>query len=175
MTILQTSKTSPFINETGKIFSYKTSNNTPTSRDNTDLVYAALPYNIDIFEEITENLLALEGSVVINQTYQILKYFYSALQKANENTIICNYIPRLHVVQQENKSVLIEWDFQNVRLGFVLEPVESESYFYTVFQDNEGSFSSDTRRLNNNVPQIISNMVKCVLSYNSYTVGYFRR
>jgi hypothetical protein len=164
MTLLQTSKTSPFINETGKKFSYKTINNTSTSRDNTDLVRVALPHNIDIFEGIIEKLRALEGSAVIKQTYQILQYFYSALQKASKNIIISSsYIPRLHVVQQEDKSVLLEWNFQNFRMGFVLEPVESESFFYTVFQDDDGSFSSDTKRLNNNAPQIVSSMVKCVL------------
>jgi hypothetical protein len=67
-------------------------------------------------------------------------------------------------VQQEDKTALLEWNFQDFRVGFTLEPNKAESSYFVVSQDkNTGVFKTSTQRLDADSYRSVDRIVDYVL------------
>jgi len=123
-----------------------------------------LPTNIDVFSGLTQKVTGLDNSEVALQVKQVILCLYLSLQKAHRKKSLSNYLSRINIVQQEDKAALLEWSFQDFRVGFTLEPEKSESGYFVVSQDKSaGSFMTDTQKLDDNISRTVDSIVEYVL------------
>jgi hypothetical protein len=138
--------------------------NTSNSYSGINPYGTVLPSNINVFSALTEKISGLENPAVTEQVKQILLYLYLSLQRAYRFKPIGNYLSRMNLVQQEDKAALLEWSFQDFRVGFTLEPVQTESSFFVVSQDKRaGALMADTQKLDSNISMSVDKIVEYVL------------
>jgi hypothetical protein len=161
---MRNEKTSGFLNEANQCTARKAVGNTSNSLSETTPYRTALPLGVDIFSGLAGSQLSLYDNVVSGQVRRILTYLYLLLQELSKSQVITNYLSRLNLVCQEDGSALLEWNFQDFRVGFTLEPNEDESSFFVVSQDkNKDLFSADTQKLDVNNYVLINKIVGYVL------------
>ena len=157
-------RTSGFFDETNNRSTRTANNNTSNSYSDLKPYATVLPSNMDVFSNLSAKMSALENASVFEQVKQVLQHLYLSLQKANEDKPMSNYLSRINLVQQDDKSALLEWNFQDFRAGFALEPIPSESRFFIVSQDKSiGSFTTEIQRLDLNNLSSIDTLVGYVL------------
>lgn len=162
MAFLQFAETSTYAMRKSSVRSMV--NHTSNSLVNVEPYAVPLPFNINIFSNLKVNLSELENSVVAEQVKQVLVKLYHALKRENEQKIIDNYLSRLNLVQQENKAALLEWNFQDFRVGFALEPDKRQSSYFIVSQDKTSeSFTMDAQMLNPELSHSVDRIVDYVL------------
>lgn len=128
------------------------------------LYQTRLPSNMDVFVKITDALCALTNSIVKNETEEILQRIYKYIKVFNWNNNMTNYLSKLNVTEQDDNSALIEWNFQNFRAGFSIEPIIEESSYYIISEDKSiGSFMADTKKVGLNYDEAVEKIVKYVL------------
>lgn len=108
-----------------------------------------LPSNIDVFTRLSKAVDSLSNIDVKNYTITILEALNKALQNINNyNKNISNYLSKLNVIEQADLAALIEWNFQNFRVGFSVEPDLNESSYFIVSEDkNIGSFKANSEKV----------------------------
>jgi hypothetical protein len=157
-------KTSDFLNKDNQALVNESVGNTSTSFSGIDPYIIELPANINIFESLTDSISTLTDDEVIKQTRQVLGRLYFSLQRKSKNKALDNYLSRINLVQREDNSILLEWNFQDFRIGFTIEPQKDESAFFIIAQDkNKGSFSADAQKLNTDSFTPIDEIVGYVL------------
>jgi hypothetical protein len=157
-------RTSSFLNETNKNIKQITIDITSNSYEDNTPYGTVLPSNINVFSSLAARLLTIENQDVIQQVKQTLLYIYRALQKANVQRKINNYLSRINLVQQQDMAALLEWNFENFRVGFTLEPNRDESSYYIISQDNSiEAFQVDTQKINPDFSRPVEKIVKYVL------------
>jgi len=159
-------KTSVFLDESRKTISGKIiGDNTANSFSGMVLYGTALPSNINVFSNLTDGMIGLEDAGVREQVKQVLSYLYLSLLWAHkQKTLNSCFLSRVNIVQQSDKSALLEWSFQDFRVGFTLESNSTESSYFIISQNkNTGSLIVDTQKLNVDVSKSIDKIVKYVL------------
>jgi len=131
-----------------------------------DFVYRPIPtVNTDIFSHITDSLKALADEKVKEQAYEIIHSLHCFLTDLRLHDSFTNYLSKLHIVEQEDKTALLEWNFKNFRFGFSIDPDKSKSSYYHVSVDHDTSkFSMDTEKIGSHIDKIIEHMVNYVLA-----------
>jgi hypothetical protein len=161
---MRSDRTSSFLNEANQRVIRKTACVTSSSYSRVNPYDAVLPSNINVFSALPEKISGLENPAVTEQVKQILLYLYLSLQRAYEFRQPENYLSRMNLVQQEDKAALLEWSFQDFRVGFTLEPEKDESSFFVVSQDkNAGSFTMNTQKLDTDISLSVKKIVEYVL------------
>ena len=157
-------KTSGFLNNANERVITKTISNTANSFSGAEPYGTVLPFNINVFSILAEGITDLENSVVKEQVKQVLLHLYLSLQKAHKKKNLNNYLSRINLVQQGDMAALLEWSFQDFRVGFTLESDKTESSYFLVSQDkNAGSFIIDTHKLDTDVSRSVDRIVEYVL------------
>ncbi|MDR1487904.1 MAG: hypothetical protein LBT62_07960 [Deltaproteobacteria bacterium] len=128
----------------------------------------ALPSNIDVFSSLNNDSLAVfkDDEAVLEQVKQVLRNIYLGLQAADKLRPIRTRLSRLCLVRLEDEAALLEWNFQDFRVGFSLEPDKTQSCYYIVSQDKSvGSFFTYSQRLGaDNMAGPVETLVKYVLA-----------
>lgn len=123
-----------------------------------------LPHNIDVFSVITDALQTLTNPTVKDETIVFLGRVNAYLQTVSLTSHATNYLSKLNLIEQDDGVVLIEWNFQNFRIGFLIEPKNEESSYYIISEDKEiGSFMAETRRIGRRYDEVIEKIVRYVL------------
>jgi hypothetical protein len=123
-----------------------------------------LPYNIDIFSNIKENNIAIDDSNIIDSINKVLLKLYIILFNISYKYKIDNYLPRIHLVQQDDKSALIEWNFQDFRVGFGIETSEEDCYYFIVMGDkNKQSIETITQKIDINNYEFFIKLITFIL------------
>jgi hypothetical protein len=123
-----------------------------------------LPSSMNIFTAMSKvfSIKTIADPFVRAKVLQILNALNEAIVSIPNINNVENYLSKLQIVAQEDKSFLIEWNFQKFRIGFVVcKPVE-DSYYFFVFQD-EGSFASKSEKIENNVVKLAGEAVRYVI------------
>jgi hypothetical protein len=117
---------------------------------------AALPTNINVIAKAVELIPSIKNSVVQKQTIKVLSVLNSSLLEAAGDTDIANRLPMMHLVEREDQSILLEWNFESFRIGFAIETQPEDSNYFIISEDKDaGSFSAETYRFRNNYEEII--------------------
>jgi hypothetical protein len=157
-------KTSGFYNEDNQNVVWRAIGKTSGSASGIEPYMVVLPSNINVFSSVSEKVADLEDKVVSEQVNQTLLCLYLSLQKANKWRGLNNYLSRLNLVQQEDKAALLEWNFQDFRVGFALEPEKSESSYYIVSQDKEmGFLETEMQKFDADISCSVDKIVEYVL------------
>lgn len=157
-------KTSASINATIGKEVRQAINNTTSSFASTDPYGTVLPSNLNVFSSLTASIAALEDAAVAEQVKHVLTNLYLSLQRASRRKSINNYLSRINLIQQSDKAALLEWSFQDFRVGFTLEPNKNESSYFVVSQDKiAGSFMADTQKLDDGISNSVDKIVEYVL------------
>ena len=124
-----------------------------------------LPSNIDIFSKLSENVNSLTNESVKKQILHILGTISHILQEiVMYNNNISNYLSRMNIVEQNDFSALIEWNFHKFRLGFLIETDETESSYYIISEDKStGSFIAETKKVGTDIDIVTAKIVEYVL------------
>jgi len=148
---------------TNNITVYAAVDNTINSFANAAPYGVVLPFNINVFSSLKTSVSDLEDAAVAEQVGKVLSNLYFSLQKASRQKIPNKYLSRINLVQQEGKAALLEWNFQDFRVGFTLEPDKNESSYFVVSQDKTaGSFMADTQKLDD-ISWSVDKLVEYVL------------
>jgi len=92
-----------------------------------------LPNSINIFASISKtfSIESIANSFVKAKVMQILNALNESIANIPDINNLDRYLAKLHLVEQEDKSILIEWNYRNFRIGFVVcEPVEDSYCFF---------------------------------------------
>jgi hypothetical protein len=107
-----------------------------------------LPKNIDIFNDIIKSINTIETQEMrefIKKLIYSLKYL---LIINNDSNTISNHLSNIKMSQINDGSVLLEWIYDNFRIGFSVEPNIIDSSYYIVTDDNvNGSYMSISKHL----------------------------
>jgi len=123
-----------------------------------------LPSNINIFSKLSEKIGSFSDQNVKKQTMTILAALNHTLQQIAMDNNLSNHLSRLSVIEQEDSTVLIEWNFQSFRVGFSVEPEESESNYYLASEDEKtGNFSMNAKKIGADIDKIVTNMIEYVI------------
>ncbi|MCL1804083.1 MAG: hypothetical protein FWG30_10730 [Eubacteriaceae bacterium] len=157
-------KTSAFLSEMTHPTINVISNTTSSSYNNAMQYCTLLPSNLNVFANVADGIGKLEDHGVAMQVQKVLSNLYTALQAASSNQIIDNHLSLLHLAQQDDRSALVEWNFQDFRIGFSIELDKDESSYYVVTQDRDlKAFEMGTYKLESNNSSTFEKIVEFVL------------
>jgi len=122
-----------------------------------DFYYQKMPSNIDVTSKAESKIHQLHNESVRKQVSDLLDIIKNNLMIALDMPI---RLPKISLTKLEDDSALIEWNFENFRFGFSLEPEENESYFYVINMDERKKyFKSESYPLGTNREKILSNII----------------
>jgi len=123
-----------------------------------------LPSNINVLSGVKECVARLEDSSVKHQVKSILSNIYLLLQSAYKKRKISNRLSQITIVQQEDKSVQMEWIFQYFRIVFLLESDKAYSSYFVASRDiNDDLFMPLAQKLDVDTPKSVEEIVEYVL------------
>lgn len=147
-----------------KYLKYQLPLQTSGSLSNNYIYSVKLPTNIDVFSKLFNAISSLSNATVKSNSVQLINLISHSLSKAYEIGRISNYLSRLNITEQEDLSALIEWNFEDFRVGFSIEADEKESSYFLISQDRElGEYSADTKKISDNAESVIGSLVNYVL------------
>lgn len=156
--------TSAFVDDLNKHSIIVNWSKTTNSYSGIEPYKTVLPSNIDVFSRIYNNILKLEDPEVTKQVQQVLLNLYLSLQKISKHQPIENYLSRINLVQQDDKTALLEWNFEDFRIGFNFELDKNDSSYFIVSQDKStGHFSADTQKISADLLGVVEKIVEYVL------------
>lgn len=157
-------RTNGFFNDTIQKVDRKTESKTSDSVLGIEPYSIILPANINVFSGLSDKFARLENREVMQQVALVILYLYQSLQEAYKYGALNNYLSRMNLIQQDDKAALLEWNFQDFRVGFTLEPIKTESSYFMVSQDKStSSFRADTQKLDADISRSIGKIVTYVL------------
>ena len=114
-----------------------------------------LPTGINVSEIVEHKISQLRDTSVQNQVGELIQRIQDILER--DFYFESNLLSRLHMTEEEDDCVSIEWNFKQVRIGFVIESDRAKSFFYIVsFCEDDDSYDSKSRRLWSHINQLPS-------------------
>ena len=74
----------------------------------------------------------VEDEKVADEARRILSIIAETILIFQRRAVDMEHLPRLHVFDVQDGSILIEWIFDDFRVGFSIEPILTESSWYLV-------------------------------------------
>ncbi|MDR2200202.1 MAG: hypothetical protein LBR53_12300 [Deltaproteobacteria bacterium] len=138
---------------------------TTSQTDDSSLFLLPLPSNINIFISIYKTFSLLTNPVVSEQVRAVLKGLFRPLKIINDIVPIINVLPQLNLVQLEDKSALLEWNFENFRFGFKFyNDITDNNCYYVTNDDINNCFYTESYIIDelflNNIHKIIYFVLK---------------
>lgn len=127
-------------------------------------IFYSLPKDIDIFRDLIPYFQKLEDSPVKNSILHLLLTFQKLLNQINQINLSV-YLPPLQLRPDEDGSVLIEWIFRDFRIGFLIEPNDSESSWYLVSNSNLNDLSQSGTLNVKDCESLLNEIISFVLRY----------
>jgi len=111
------------------------------------------PVGIYVSEIAEQKIPHLRDNSVQKQASELVQLIQDILERDYYSE--SNRLPRLHLVEEEGGSVLIEWNFEHIRVGFSIESDRDKSFFYVVsFRKDDERYDSKSRRLWANIKDV---------------------
>lgn len=127
--------------------------------------HQVLPQNLDIFNDVKKKIGEIKDELIKKQITNFFVIFQNMCLNIFSSESISNYLSKLYLSILDD-SVIIEWNYDNFRIGYVFEQDATKSSYYRVMNDSiTGKFESCSQLLNNNYSDIIFNSINFVLSY----------
>ncbi|GEM_PF-928050 len=109
---------------------------TSDASGNTSPYLRTLPHDIDILRNADLGTNEVNNKDVMRQTQKFISVFQRILLNNHNIVNSFSYLSPLNFKWLEDDSVLIEWIFKDFRIGFSIEPVEQDSSWYLVSNQN---------------------------------------
>lgn len=156
-------RTSPIIKQSNRLIDKD--NIITTKGGSFDQSYTiSIPSCMNVLSLAFKNLHFLSNEPVKKQTAKLLITFQTILDLVYKNNNLANRLPALNLIEREDKSALVEWNFENYRIGFALEEDEKESNYFVVSQDRYlHQFVAETYLLGDNYDSIVSSLISYVI------------
>jgi len=136
----------------------------PSTQDEHDNQFYRVkpPAGIYISELADQKVSTIRYDSVRKQVAKLLSLIQEKLN--NDFYAISNRLPKLHLTEEENGCVLIEWNFEYVRIGFSIESDRNKSFFYIVLShQDEGIYDSHSRPLWLHIKQYLPRLVNLAI------------
>jgi hypothetical protein len=146
---------------------YKNTINSVIPENMTSISFVELEYFIagsvtELFTEVFGGSNRLSDINVRNQVKQALNEFIKNFQ--DKDNVASRRFSKPSLTENDDYSCLLEWNFENFRIGISFEKEEKESfYFYVSRDDSIGKFESYTRKINGDLELIISLIANFVI------------
>jgi hypothetical protein len=122
-----------------------------------------LPQNIYFLSELFNKISRINDNYIVNQLLKILFYIYVCLLELSRTPYINEYISHINITQDEDDTVLFEWNYEFFRIGFYLVKNQEEiNCFFIVKNPITNLYTTDTRKIKGNLLSIIKIFVKYV-------------
>jgi hypothetical protein len=118
----------------------------------------------DLFASVRELLMTLENPEHITEAENIILFIQSELIK----TGLIGKLPPLRAFPTEEGDLLLEWIFENFRLGFGLEHNFEESGWYLVSSPHLGGIVASGLLKGTDLRPLISWLVSYVINQHSF-------
>jgi hypothetical protein len=106
---------------------------------------------------------------IVDQARKTLLNIEEAISILQNQGVYLDYLPYLQASKVEDGSILIEWIFDNLRIGFSIEPTLEESSWYLVSDSKLGEISA-SGYLSQNEPNTIS-LILWLLNFVIFHLG----
>lgn len=98
---------------------------------------------------------ATKPQEMINIALRILLNIQTTVDAFKDSRTFPDYIPQVRTFAPEDGSILIEWNFDNFRIGFNIEEDISENSWYLI-SNNLGKVSASGYIIDSNIESIVS-------------------
>lgn len=125
--------------------------------------FQTFPHDYNIFREVSLNESHIPNEEVRKTTTEFLSTFERIISLNRNRVENSGYLPPLTIRYLEDNSVLMEWIFKDFRAGFSIEPIQRESSWYLVSNQNLNEASYGGELDSSNAEPLISNVLSFVL------------
>ena len=123
--------------------------------------YTVVNSTIELFSEAYKEACLLKDPTVKAQTQEAIRVLIENFQNKNTSS---KRFPKPSITENEDLSCLLEWNFENFRIGISFEVNESKSFYFFVSRDNSiGATGSMTRRVNSEIGLVTSAIADFVI------------
>ena len=135
--------------------------------------FPSMPPLIDILPEKSrafEKIESLKNTAVREYTSKLvtllLNVLYSAYEAQQFAKPLTEQLAKLHITEDDrDDSAMIEWNFENFRIGFCVETDISKSCYFFVYNDKQKDRTlTDAQTISDDLIQLIKSVVQFVLS-----------
>lgn len=125
---------------------------------------APITEGLDVIRDAAKAIALIENGSVKSQVIQVLELIQNRLTWLSRFYELFNRLPKILLSVSDDQTSLLEWNFENFRIGFTLEPKKEESHYYLVSQDKQmGTFSASSAKLENEERDKINALVDYVI------------
>ena len=130
-----------------------------------DLRFPPLPVQ-DLITPAWRTVASVKDDTVANECRRILQIIAESILFFQTQGFDLGHLPRLHAFDVEDGSLLIEWIFDDFRIGFGVEPIPSESSWYLVSNARLGdiNLAGDTPKNELETQDLMLRLVNFVVS-----------
>lgn len=132
---------------------------------NTDMRFLPLPVQ-NLIIPVWTTAATVKDDLVANECGKILQIIAESILLFQTRGLDLGHLPCLHAFDVEDGSLLIEWIFDDFRIGFGIEPIPSESSWYLVSNARLGNFNlaGDIPKSELETQDLILHLVNYVIS-----------
>jgi hypothetical protein len=104
--------------------------------------FLSLPVDHNVTRAAWKVLWQTENQEIANEARRVLEFIQETIATFQHLRFDLGYLPELHAFKVDDGSILIEWIFDDFRIGFSIEPDVQESSWYLVSSKNLGEISA---------------------------------
>jgi len=113
----------------------------------------------DVVQRTENQQVAKEAKEVLRSIEDTVENFF------RQSNLDLSYLPGLQAFNVDDGSVLIDWKFNEFRIGFTIEPNPQESGWYLVSTDNLGEITASGYLSNMGLKKLVLWLLNFILAY----------
>ena len=156
----------PYPNEVRYSFPVKPVNE--TLGGNLNIRFIPVPNESNLIKSAWKVIRQIENQDVAREAKKLLLLIQDTITNFQQFRFDISYLPQLQAFNVDDGSVLLEWIFNDFRMGFSIEPNPQDSSWYLVTNRNLGEISASgyTSNINININILILWLLNFVLAYS---------
>lgn len=104
--------------------------------------YRTIPDINSIINDAWQKLNYSDNYTLVERAKTILSKIQEMIDAFNQFGFDLGYLPPINTFYPDDESILIEWLFEDFRVGFNIEPIKEESGWYLITNKKLGSISA---------------------------------
>lgn len=126
--------------------------------------FLPLPEELSLVKTAWTITRQTENQSVAKEARRLLAAIHEMISSFQHFGFDLDYLPSLHAFNVEDESILVEWIFNDFRIGFTIEPNPRDSGWYLVSNRNLGEISASGYITGLDIKNVILWLLNFILS-----------
>ena len=128
--------------------------------------FLPLPIDHNIIRPAWKIMWQIKNQKIANEARRVLELIQETIATFQHLRFDLGYLPELQAFKVDDGSILIEWIFDDFRIGFSIEPDVQESSWYLVSSKNLGEISASGYISGTDIKNLILWLINFVISHS---------